>query len=188
MTRTALAIAAAFAIAAGAQAGPISKPAYQAQQESVDAHADAAQARCKPQKGNDKDVCMEQARGARKVALAELDLQYKPSRANEEKLRIVRAEANYAVAREKCEPLDGNMREICRKDAKAMLASAKADAKLQQSAAGGVVTAPALQGGKVVDERQHELQYAAARERCDALQGAPREDCLLNARKRFGKL
>ena len=167
----------------------MSKDAHKAQAESIEAHYDAAQARCKPLKHNAKDVCLVQARGARDIAMAELEMQYKPTAKNDEKLRVTRAEAAHALAREKCDPLDGNARDVCRKDAKAVFAQARAEAKLQTAS-----VEDSLRSVRMVEERteaedrQREALFAAARERCDALAGELRSDCLLNARKRFGKL
>ena len=116
-------------------------------------------------------------------------MQYKPTAKNDEKLRVTRAEAAHALAREKCDPLDGNARDVCRKDAKAVFAQARAEAKLQTAS-----VEDSLRSVRMVEERteaedrQREALFAAARERCDALAGELRADCLLNARKRFGKL
>ena len=178
------------AAAFGAQAaGTISKDTYKAQQVRIEAEYDAAQARCKPMKGNARDVCNEQVRGGRDIQIAELELQYKPTADNDEKLRIARAEASYAVQLQRCKSMDGNAKEVCRKDAKAVFAGARAEAKLQKD-----VVAQTMRSESVVRERteqqdrQAEAQFAAARERCEMLPGEGRENCLLDARKRFGKL
>ncbi|WP_145891082.1 hypothetical protein [Caenimonas sedimenti] len=167
----------------------MSKDAHRAQGKSIEAHYDAAQARCKPLKHNAKEVCLVKARGARDVAMAELEMQYRPTAKNDERLRVTRAEAAHALAREMCEPLDGNAKDVCRKDAKAVLAQAKAEAKLQTAA-----VEDSLRSTRVVEERteaedrQRAALFAAARERCDALAGEQRADCMINANKRFGKL
>lgn len=183
-------LATALFCAAGAQAaGAMSKDLYKAQQVRIEAEYDAAQARCKPLKGNHRDVCNERVRGARDIQVAELALQYKPTAENDEKLRVAKAEAIYAVAVQGCKTMDGNAREVCRKDAKASFAGAKAEAKLQRD-----VVMPELRSQTVVRERteaadrQLEAQFAAARERCEMLPGEGRENCMLDARKRFGKM
>ena len=183
-------IAAAFAvIGVAAHATPMSREAHRAQELRIEAEYDAAQARCKPLQGNARDVCKEQVRGVRDIQQAELALQYKPTVDNDEKLRIARAEAVYAVSLQKCKPLDGNAREVCRKDAKAVFAGAKAEAKLQKD-----VVAQQMRSDGIVRERTErddkiaEAQFNAARERCEMLPGEGRDTCLVDARKRFGKL
>lgn len=113
-------------------AGPMSKEVRKAQLERIEAEYDAAQTRCKPLERRARGICREQARGARDIAAAELELAYQPSADNDENLRLARAEASQAVALERCKALEGNAREVCRKDAKAVFAAAKADASLQK--------------------------------------------------------
>lgn len=185
-------IAAALCCAAAAHAagpeGTMSKEAYKAQKERIEAEYDATQARCKPLDRTARRVCNQQARGARDIAAAELDMQYKPTADNDEKVRLARAEASYAVSLERCRALEGNAREVCRKDAKAVLAGAKAEAKLQKD-----VVARSLRSGGVVRERaeaggrQVEWQFAAAQERCEMLPVEGREHCLADARRRFDR-
>jgi hypothetical protein len=187
--RIAIALAVLLA-AAGAQAQQaMSKDAFRAQKKAIEATYDAHQARCKPHKGNQREVCMARVRGERDIAVAELDMRFKPSAKNDEKLRMARAEANYDVAKTQCETMEGNAKEVCQKDAKAVLAAAEAEAKLQNQ-----VAEVHRRSDAVVQDRsqqqlaQMEAQFAAARERCEMLQGEARNDCLINARKRFGKL
>jgi hypothetical protein len=186
--RIAIVAAAAF-VGVAAHATPMSRDAYKAQEMRIEAEYDAAQARCKPLKGNARDVCNEQVRGVRDIQQAELALQYKPTADNDEKLRIAKAEAIYAVSLQKCKPLDGNAREICRKDAKAVFAGAKAEAKLQKD-----VVAQQMRSDGIVRERTErddklaEAQFNAARERCEMLPADGRDVCLQDARRRFGKL
>jgi hypothetical protein len=187
--RHALLAAALSVTGVAAHAVPMSREAYKAQELRIEAEYDAAQARCKPLKGNARDVCKEQVRGARDIAQAELALQYKPTADHDEKLRIAKAEAVYAVSLQKCKPLDGNAREVCRKDAKAVFAGARAEAKLQKD-----VVAQQMRSDGIVrdrterDDKVAEAQFNAARERCEMLPGDGRDACLLDVKRRFGKL
>ena len=186
MIRLALATA-ALCCAGAACAVPMSKDAYKAQELRIEADYDAAQTRCKPLAGNGRAVCKEQARGERDIAQAALALQYKPSADNDEKLRIAKAEAAYAVARQRCKTLDGDGREICSKDAKAVLAAARADAKLQKD-----VVAQQMRSDDLVRERTEreekiaQAQFDAARDRCEMLPGDGRDNCLADVKRRFG--
>ena len=106
----------------------LSKDAYQAHRERIQAEYQAQAARCKPLERQAQGICLAAAKGQRQVARAQLEWQYKPSPANEEKFRLAQAEAGYAVARERCGAHKGHVREICRKDAKAAFAAARAEA------------------------------------------------------------
>jgi hypothetical protein len=48
-------------------------------------------------------------------------------------VRTAKADAAYELAKEKCDDLSGNAKDVCQKDAKAAQASAKADAKAAKS-------------------------------------------------------
>ena len=179
-------------LAAGPALAQLGRESYHARRDQVDAEYDAALARCKPLQDHARDLCKVQARGVREVARAELDLQYKPGPDNEEKLRMVRADAVQAVAREKCDALvERQARDVCRKDAKAAWAAARAEAKMQKEAAQAGLRADkaARHHRSAAEERQLDAQAAAARERCDMMQpGATRDACLEDARQRFGRI
>lgn len=106
------------------------KEAFKAHQQRIQAEYEALTVRCKPLKGFEREVCRTEAKASRDVARAQLDLQYKPTPENEERLRLVQAEAAHDVARERCDGhKNGHAREVCRKDAKAAWAAARAEAK-----------------------------------------------------------
>ena len=186
-------LAAALATGGLTHAAAMSKDAMQAYKKSIVANFEAAEARCKLSKGLDRDVCIASARGHREIAQAELEQRYRPSASNDEKLRLVRADAAFAVAREKCEPYKGDARDVCRKDAKAVQAAAQAQAKLQtpvvQPHGTAVVSGTTAAAVAHAAPRNPALdaQFNAASERCDMLQGEARDGCLVNLRKRFGK-
>jgi hypothetical protein len=182
-------IAAATLAGAGAAQAALPGKVAKAQARAIEAEYDAAQTRCKPLKRHAKDVCLVQARGERDIAMAELDMRHEPTSRHDEKLRMARAEAAYALARENCEPLAGHAKEVCRKDAKAAFAHAQAEAKLQAEAGADALRASRrLQERTEAEERQREAMFAAARQRCEALAGEQREDCVISARKRYGRL
>jgi hypothetical protein len=76
-------------------------------------------------KGHEREVCRVEARGSRKVGLATLEAQYRPSPRNEAKLRAERADAAYRLALERCDGRPGAEKDACRNDAKAAFANAK---------------------------------------------------------------
>jgi len=124
---TAIAAAIALAFSAGALAAQgMSKDEYKAAQNSIAAEYKSAIAGCGSLLANAKDVCMAEAKGKEKVAKAELEARDK-ARA----VRIAKAEADYAVAKEKCDDKAGNDKKDCVKEAKAAETRAKAAAKGQ---------------------------------------------------------
>lgn len=165
---------------------PMTKEQAKALQVRIEEQYDHAQARCKRVEGRARELCNEQARGDRDIQAAELDLRMQPSADNDEKLRLARAQAAHSLALVKCKSLDGPARGVCRADAKSVLASARADAKLQKQ-----VVAQALRSDETVRERTlaaeraAEAQFKAARERCELLPGEGRANCLADAKKRF---
>ncbi|HEY8358458.1 MAG TPA: hypothetical protein VIL30_13455 [Ramlibacter sp.] len=185
-------LAAFLCCAAGAQTGnangTMSKEAYRAQQQRIEAEYDATQARCKPLDRTARNVCNEKARGARDISAAELQMQFKPTPDNDEKVRMAKAEAVYAVSLEQCKSMEGNAREVCRKDAKAVFAGARAEAKLQKDVvAQGMRSERVVRDSNAIAERQADVQFAAARERCEMLPGEGKENCLADARRRFNR-
>jgi hypothetical protein len=174
---------------ASAHAVPLGKDTYKAHKQRIEAEYDAAQARCKPLKDHGRDICAEQARGNRKVALADLEMQFKPTARNDAKVHMARADSVLSVSLEKCKSLDGNAREICRKDAKAAHAAAKVEATMQQEVAEqNTRSDKVVRERNVPDDRQADAQFAAARERCDMLSLEAREPCLADAKRRFGRM
>lgn len=125
-----ISIAVALAFAAGAQAQDTSKRQVKnADQDRIEAEYKAAKERCDTLQGNAKDVCQKEAKGQEKVAKAELDAKTKPSAANQRKAQEAKAEAEYDVAKERCEDQKGNDKDVCQKDAKAKFERARADIK-----------------------------------------------------------
>jgi hypothetical protein len=61
---------------------------------------------------------MADAKGKEKVAKAELEARYKPSRKADYGVSVTKAEAEYAVAKEKCDSMSGDAKDRCLNDAK----------------------------------------------------------------------
>ena len=72
--------------------------------------------------------------GERPAAKADVEAQHKGTAKARADARIAHADADYDVAKEKCDELTGNKKDVCMKDAKAAHAKAKADAKVARSA------------------------------------------------------
>ena len=128
---TVFAAAISLALGAAALAESLSKPAYQSAKKAIEADYKSLKAGCDPLSANAKDICRAEAKGKENVALAELKASYKPSNRSRYQVRLAKANAAYAVAREKCDDLADNAKDVCENSADAAHIAAKADAKAQ---------------------------------------------------------
>jgi hypothetical protein len=193
--RTACLAAAALAWGAVAHAAPpladpiMSQQEVKAEKVRIEEQYDQAQTRCKRLQGPGRELCNEQARGERDIAVAELQLRMQPTPDNDEKVRMAKAEATYSQALVKCKDFDGQAKRVCRQDAKTSFEEARAEAKLQRE-----VVAQTLRSENSVRERTAaadraaEAQYLQVRQRCETLPAEGRQNCLEDAKRRFGKL
>src|SRR5437762_9540811 len=121
---------AGIAIAGAASAAPIAKDAFSAENKRIEDQYKGDRDACKSMTGNQKDICIETAKGKEKVAKADAEASYKDTEKARYDARVARAEADYAVAKEKCDDLSGNAKDVCVKEAKAAEVKAKASAKV----------------------------------------------------------
>ena len=183
-----------FAVAAalgfsGMGYAALSKQERKAEQDRISSDYKAAKERCKDLKGNTKDICMAEAKGAQKVAKAELEARDKGTPKAQANARIAKADAEYSVAKEKCDDMSGNAKDVCKKDAKAAFTRAKANADVNREAK----EAAKDNRERVADARRdavkdiNQADYKAARERCDSLSGDAKDRCISDVKARFGK-
>ena len=135
---------------------------------------------------------MKEAKGKEDIAKAELDAQYKPSAKATHKVADTRADAAYEVAKEKCDDLKGNDKDVCVKDAKAAHVKAKEDAKVaavQAKPADSVAEkqADVAEAKKDANAEKNEANYKAAKERCDALSGDAKSKCVDDMKRMYNK-
>jgi hypothetical protein len=181
-----VAVASTLAFSAGAMAAK--GAVTEADEDRIEAEYKAAKERCDDATGNAKDVCLLEAKGAQKVAKAELKVRDDDTPKNRYKLSLAKAEADYDVAKEKCDELAGNAKDVCVKDAKAAFAAAKADAKatLKTSKARSEAREQMRESREDASETKRDANYAAAKERCDVYAGDAKERCIADAKARFG--
>lgn len=125
---TTIAAAIALALSTGAIAQSLSKDDYKAGKDKIVTEYKSSKAACGSLSGNAKDICVVEAKSKEKVATAELEASYKPSAKASHAVTIAKAEADYAIAKEKCDDKSGNDKKACVKEAKAAETLAKADA------------------------------------------------------------
>ncbi|WP_371327395.1 hypothetical protein [Polaromonas sp. A23] len=120
----------AISCAFAGNAMALTKEEYKAQKDRVEADYKGSREKCATLSANAKDICQTEAKGAEKVAKAELEAQYKPGPRHDRNLRDVKADTAYDIAKEKCDDMSGNAKDVCIKDAKATRTAAKAEAKV----------------------------------------------------------
>jgi len=196
----AIALSVSLAFSAGAMAQNMSKDAYKASKDKITAEYKLAKANCSPLSGNARDICKAEAKGRDNVALAELELHNEPTAENHYKASIVKAEAVFAVANERCDDKAGNAKDVCVKEAKAAEIGAKADATAQMKAldanaaayeksamANDKATEQAVDAYKKANADKLAAQYQVAKEKCDAYAGNTQEVCVKEAKVRFSQ-
>lgn len=192
MKQAIITVAMAMAFGAGpavAASSAMSKEEHKAQQERIEADYKAAREQCDGMKANAKDVCMAQAKGKHEVVKAQLEARRDPGPERDAQVQKKQAEADYNVAREKCDDLRRDAKDACRKDAKATYEHAKSQAKVAQAASDR-----GANSGRSLEERQEtrnaatDAQYAAAKERCETLSPQARDNCMNEVRKKFSKM
>ncbi|MEO8755868.1 MAG: hypothetical protein ABI624_24660, partial [Casimicrobiaceae bacterium] len=103
--------------------------------------------------------------------------------------RVARADATYDVAKEKCDDLAGNPKDVCVKEAKAAHVKSTADAKVDRVAADTHNTANDKTAAAMRDASndKRDADYKVAIEKCDAMAGTAKDGCVRDAKMRFGK-
>jgi hypothetical protein len=151
---------------------------FKASKARITADYKIDKAACKVQKGNAKDICQEEAQAKEKVALAELAYSHTGKAADRNKVAVVKAKAAYEVAKERCDELAGNGKNVCVQEAKAVESKALADAKMGQEIG---------DAKKDAASEKTEADYKVAHEKCDALAGDAKASCVTAAQGKFGK-
>jgi hypothetical protein len=193
-----IALAIGLAFSAGATAQSMSKNDYNAAKAGIEAQTKSAIASCASLSGNAKDICVVEAKGKAKVALADLEASYKPSTKAHYQARVTKAEADYAVAKERCDDVAGNVKDVCVKEAQAAQTAAKADAKAQMKTSEANATAreksteartqaksESTAARKDAAQEKRDADYKVAKEKCDAFASDAKDRCLADAKARF---
>jgi hypothetical protein len=161
-----------------AQAATMTRAEHGAAEERIEATYKTERNACNLLKANGKDVCEQQAKAKEKVAKAELQASYSGKASDKDKVRMVKADTNYDVAKEMCDDKAGNDKDVCIKEAKAVQAKSRADTKLTETVRGAIT-----------DDAQVKLDadYQVAAEKCDALSGDAKSSCIGQAKTKYGK-
>jgi hypothetical protein len=172
-----------------APVAPISKEAYDVAVRNAETQNKTDKDACSSRSGNAKDICLAEANGKEKVAKADAEARYTNTPKARESARITRTEATYNVAKEKCDDLSGNSKDVCVKEADAVLVKAKADAKVDRVTADTHQDAAAKQADarREANTEKRNAEYKVAIEKCDALAGTTKDACVSSAKVQYGK-
>ncbi|HEX2012490.1 MAG TPA: hypothetical protein VJN44_16300 [Roseateles sp.] len=171
-----LALALLLGAAGAVQAANFSKGAYDAAKADIESAYKTERETCKSLAGNAKDVCLESAKGREKVAKAQLEFNYSGSEKDQFKLMEARYEARYEVAKERCDDLSGNAKDVCTREAKTDRDKAKAEVKEGKKMSAAAEDAEAA---------QMKADYQLAKTRCDAMSGEAKDACMASAKARY---
>lgn len=195
-----LTLAIGLAFSAGAMAQSMTDSSYRSAKDRIEAEYKSEKAKCDALSDNAKDICVADAKGKEKVGKAELTARYRNTPKNHYDVHEAKAEATYEVAKEKCDDLNGNDKDVCMKEAKAAQTRAKADAEARMK-----VSKADKKAGKesseihnkaaekksdarneaAVDKR--EANYELAKEKCDSYTGDVKQNCQDQAKRNYGK-
>jgi hypothetical protein len=168
---------------------PISKDAYDVAVKNAETQSKIDKDACSSRSGNAKDICLVEANGKEKIAKADAEAGYKNTPKAREDARVTRSEATYNVAKEKCDDLSGNTKDVCVKEADAVLVKAKADARVERVTADSHQDAATKQADarREANAEKRNAEYKVAIEKCDAFSGPAKNACISNAKVQFGK-
>ena len=165
----------ALVVAASAQAAG-DKAAYSQTKDAAKATYETSKKACDPMSGNAKDICVAEAKAARTKTEVDAEAIYKGTPKARAHAIEETAEANYQVAKERCDDKKGNDKDVCVKEAKATMIKAKADAK---------ATMKGTEARMDASKDKREADYKVAAEKCDAMSGEAKSSCVVAAKARY---
>jgi osmotically-inducible protein OsmY len=174
-------IATLFATAAGAAfAAPTfalnhDPASYRAVTQKAAADYKAATTKCGGMNGNDKDVCMAEAKLARTRTESDALSQYNNTPKGREKARSSLADAEYDLAKAKCGGKSGAEKDDCMNNAKSVHTAALADAKSAATATGASTAGTTAVG-------TGEQTKSAAVDKCAQAGGDGKTGCLVQTK------
>ena len=153
------------------------KAAYKSEKDQISSTYKADKKACDPMKGNAKDICVAEAKAARIKTEEEAEAAYEGTPKARSRATSAIAEANYKVARARCDERTGNDKDVCIKVAKAGLTKAKADANANRKT---------VEAHQDAAKEKREAEYKVAAQKCEALNGDAKSACVKEAKARYG--
>lgn len=172
------AVATSICLVASGSVLATTKAEYSAAKDKAKAEYKMAADKCVSLSGNTRDVCKAEAKADRKKADAVAEADYKHTPKARRDAVEDSAEADYKVAKEKCDAKTGNDKDVCIKEAKAAETKTKADAKALQKT---------TVARKDASDDKRDADYKVAIEKCDGMSGDGKDACRKDAKTRYGK-
>jgi hypothetical protein len=174
----AVAICAGALLFAGNASAAGDKGTYDQAKASATAAYETDKKACDSLKGNANDICVAEAKAKRTRVDENAEAAYKGTpKAREHAIHEI-ADADYKVAKERCDDKAGNDKDVCVKEAKAMMTRTQADAKAAKKGTEARMDA---------NQDKRDAEYKVATEKCDALAGDAKNSCVSSAKATFGK-
>jgi len=151
------------------------KAEYDAAIARADADFKAASDACNARQAHDKQVCVQQAKTNRDTARADAEAMLKSKNAMAD-AREDKVDAQYKLAKEKCDALTGDAKNACLKDAQARYGPVTA---LSYSTAGTEKQNKAEYNAAIA---RTDADYKVASDACNAQKGHDREVCIQQAK------
>ena len=161
------------------QAAALTSEEYKAGKNRISSDYKFDYAACATMKSNAKDICHIQAKGKKNDAEAALTYANTGKEKDANKLRKVKADSAYSIAKEVCDDRTGNDKDVCRAEAKRNHTDALADNTMIKK-----VGAAEMKDA----EQKQDSSYAVAIEKCDALSGDGKDACVRAAKIQANKL
>lgn len=168
---------AAFGCLPMVHAANMSKDVYQASENKIEGIYKAERKTCDSLSGNTKDICVETAKSKEKVAKAELEYQYTGKAGDKRDAQEARIDADFEIAKERCDDKAGNTNDVCMTQAKSTHAKAIANLDLHTEV---------IEMQKETNHEIREADYKIANEKCDSLSGDAKNSCIQTAKKQYG--
>ncbi len=159
-----------------ANPAPITEEVYKLAKDDLEQHYAREKLTCDSVTGNAKDICQAEVTGAEKVAQARLKAQHTGKQADKDAATEAGINARHKIAKERCDDLQGNQKDVCEKQAKAEHDKAMVSLKARQEIK------------EIRDEaaqKKRDAELKVAQERCDGLAGSAKDACHASAKARF---
>jgi osmotically-inducible protein OsmY len=150
----------------------------------------AAAAKCDARSGNDKDICMAEARLGRTRTEAEVLSKYNNSAAGRARARTNLADAEYDLAKARCDAKSGADKDSCMDNAKSVHTAALADARADRADANAAASRATgasgggsqASGGLVTGTDTRDPAKAAAVDKCAQMGADAKTGCLVETK------
>jgi outer membrane protein OmpA-like peptidoglycan-associated protein len=130
-----IALAVGLALSAQSIAAELTAADYAAAEKKIAVDFTTAKSACASLSGNASEICLVEAKGKESVAKADLEAKNQPTPDTRLQAQIARAEADFAVAKERCDDVTATAKTECLQAAQTAEATAKAKANKEMESA-----------------------------------------------------